>query len=344
VLRTGLPGRPLAGQIAIDVVLGALGTDMAGMAVEARAAYVAAVAASLVRVGRVPEAAQLADREGLALLQRVADRAPAATQSACYAVFAEVFLLCGRCSEGAVFARIAEDYADDADDASRFRALAVSGAAHALNGEFDQALRQMDAASSTDAGRRWTESSWPWVLAASVIAHRQGDAASIEAALASLATAGSKDVVARAVVKVCHLWLEGAREDFRELIVRARSVVHGVDRAVCPPFFVDLAASMECLALIQLGDPAAALRTIEGRRSPAGHSVCFGLLRAPETKPGEASWRAESSRRGRPTHPASGTGSELRPTWPGLHRAKWRRRTPGRTWPRAAASSRSQSR
>jgi len=281
VLRSSLPAQPTVSRSTIAVLLGSPRRELRGLPLPILAAYTAAVVWSLIRSGQASQAARLVDREGLELLKSGAVSAPPATESVCYSVMASAYLLTGRCSEGAYSAQIARDYAAEADDdACRFLALGLSAASLAVSGEFSTAAGLLGSARELGAAHGWGSGAWPLVLASVLIDYRRGDADGIQAALESLGGNGTRDVVDRAVLTIGGIWLHGARADYREMAAAARSATHGVGRRLFPPFFADLAASLECLALEQLGDPVSALKVIAGRPSPQGHSVCFELHRA----------------------------------------------------------------
>ncbi|WOQ16875.1 helix-turn-helix transcriptional regulator [Raineyella sp. W15-4] len=280
VLRGGLPGQPAAPRSAIDVILGTPPSDLGRLSPQDRAACVAALAWCLVQSGQASAAAELADRDGMPLLRRVAATAPADTQSACYAALAEAYLSIGRCRDSTDCARIALDYATESDDdAHRVRTLGLLAASLALNGEFAQADALRDRAEELGQAHDWP-GMWPVVLAAVLIDSRRTDAEGLEATLASLRSGDSDGVVERVVLRIGLSSLHAVREEYGEMLTATERVTHGADRRNCPPFLLDQATALQCLALVQLGDPAGALRAVADRQSPPEHSVCFELLRA----------------------------------------------------------------
>ncbi|WOQ16885.1 LuxR C-terminal-related transcriptional regulator [Raineyella sp. W15-4] len=281
VLRCGLPGQPAVPRSVIDVILGTPSGDLGRLRPQERAACVAALVWCLVQSGQAQAAADLADREGMPLLRRVAVTAPAQTQSACYAVLAEAYLSVGRCRDSTDCARIALDYATESgNDAHRFRTLGLLTASLVENGEFSAASDLLAVADDIGAGHDWGAEKWPLVLARVLINYRRGDPEGIQVALDSFEWSDSDDVVERAVSQIGLIWLHVAREEYRELLVVADKVVRGADRHCCPPFLRDQAVYMKALTLIHLGDPGAALRSLAGRRSQPEHPVCFELMLA----------------------------------------------------------------
>ncbi len=106
------------------------------MSAEAATNYTTALIWSLLYSGRAKDAADLADREGMLALHRVAATAPPCTNSASYSVLAETYLFNGRLRDSVACARFACDYAiEAADDGCLFRALGVLTAALAMNGD-----------------------------------------------------------------------------------------------------------------------------------------------------------------------------------------------------------------
>ena len=281
VLRSGLPGEPVPPRSAIDVILGTPPSDLGRLSTQERAVVVAARTWCLVRAGQAPAAAELADRDGMPLLRRVAGSAPALTQSACYAMLAEAYLAVGRCRDSTDCARIATDYATEADDdPGRFRTLGLLAASLVANGEFSTAEGSLSTANGIGARHDWRGEKWPMVFAQALTDHRRGDPESIQAILGSFGRSDSSDVVDRAVLQIGLIWLYAAREEYGKMVTATEQLVHGADRHCCPPFLLDQAIYMRGLTLTHLGEPGVALRSLAGRRSQPEHPVCFELLRA----------------------------------------------------------------
>ncbi|WP_036922425.1 helix-turn-helix transcriptional regulator [Propionicicella superfundia] len=279
VVRSGLPTRPRAPRAAVDVVLAA-GIDAAGpMAPRARAAFIAALVSALLHSGRAHGALQLAERRGMPALTGAAPDASAVLQSSGYAVMAEAFLLNGRLADAASCAGFAIDYAGD-DEAHRFRALSLLAASQALNGELASAAGVIGSARELDNGRSWSDAAWPLVMADLQTRFRRNDAEGMERLLDGFGRLARPAAVERVVAKVGTTWLHMVHEDYQRAIAAADGVVHGIDAKMCPPFLADLAVSMESLAMVHLGDPGAALKLVEHRTSPPGHTICFELQRA----------------------------------------------------------------
>lgn len=280
VLRSGLPGESSAPRWTVDVVLGARREDVRQLPRPLRAAYASALVRCLLQSGSARQAADSADREAIVLLHRAAGVGPAATQSACYCVLAEAYLAVGRIREAADCARIASDYASTSGDACRFRALGLSAACRAANGEFAAAAELLQAAEQIGATHHWVADKWPIASASIRVAHRRGDVEGVRSALETLDGDDSTDLLERVMAQSGLIWLHAAREDYRAMLVAAQLLTHGVDRHACPPLFLDQASALESRALVQLGDPAAALRAIAALTSPPDHAVCFELERA----------------------------------------------------------------
>lgn len=281
VLRSGLPGERPAPRWAVDAILGATSDEVRPLELTARATYATALANCQLQSGNAMRSAGLADREAMGLLQRVAGLVPATTQASCYSMLSKSFLMTGRVRDAADCARIARGYAlQSGDRASVLRTMGMLAACRALNGEFVDASHLLKSAGQMTVESRSGVEKWPMVFAEILVAHRAGDPARIEAALANLDDANSEDVLERLVAQAGLIWLHAVRNEFREVVTVAERLTHGVDRSVCPPLLLEHVFAMEGLALIQLGDPSGAQRVIEGRQSLPGHSVCFELVRA----------------------------------------------------------------
>lgn len=278
ILNSGLPHSPAVTRQSIDAVLGSSRETAGHLTPRSAVAYISALAWSLLRSGRAGDALHLADRRGLALLRLAAGEASAPSQSACYAVLSEVFLLNGRLTDAAACAASAVDYAET-QEAARFRGLSLQAASQALNGEFTAAARTMGSAREVDAGRGWSGASWPLALAAFQIGFRRNDSEGMQQILDSL-TVETSDVVARSVGLLGRILLSAVHEDFHQVIATAESLTRGTDRALAPPFLGDLGIQMSALAMVHLGDPGAALKLIEGRTSSPAHVICFELQSA----------------------------------------------------------------
>lgn len=283
ILLSRLPDQPPAPRSALDTVLGARPRVAGSMSAEAATGYTTALIWSMLHSGQAKEAADLADREGMLALHRVAGTAPPCTNSACYSVLAETYLFNGRLRDSVACARFARDYAiEAADDGCLFRALGVLTAALAMNGDINLAIEFANAARQLGATREWTtqQAAGPLLLGDVLIRARQADADGIEQTCAILDRVCRHDVVYRSVTRYCQAILQSVRKDFRQLVANTRLMAQGADARLCPPHLRDVAAALESLGCVHLGEPGAALTVLDGRISPPEHSVCFELLRA----------------------------------------------------------------
>lgn len=278
VLKSTLPTGARAPRWAVDSLVGA-GPDAGRTRIGTTPEFLAGLVWSLLRSGRPGDALRLADRRGSVALSRTAGEALPTTQSVCYSVLAEAFLLNGRLPDAAAAARSAADYAVTSDP-HRFRALALLAAALSVNGETASAAEAVGAARELGEERGWIAASWPMVLASAQIGFRRSDAAGMAQALDAFRLVPDPDAVERAVAKISLVKLHMVREDYHRAVAVAETLGKGVDAKLCPPLLADQAVSSEALALVQLGDPGGALRLLEGRVSPAAHTTCFELLRA----------------------------------------------------------------
>lgn len=283
ILLSRLPDQPPAPRSALDTVLGAGMWSAGSMSAEAATCYTTALIWSLLYSGRAKDAADLADREGMLALHRVAATAPPCTNSASYSVLAETYLFNGRLRDSVACARFACDYAAEvADDGCQFRAQGILSAALAMSGDIRQATEAADAALQLGVPHGWTthHSAGPLLLADVLIRARQADAAGIEQTCATLGRLFRNDPVYCSVTRYCNAVLQGIRQEYRQLVANARLMALSADAGLCPPYLRDLAAAMESIGHVHLGDPGAALTLLDGRTSPPEHSVCFELLRA----------------------------------------------------------------
>lgn len=253
------------------------------MSAEANARYTSALVWALSRCGRAKEGADIADREGMLALHRVAATAHPAAQSASYGALAEVYLFDGRLRDGVACARFAHDYAREAqDEAVEFRALSVLTAALALGGEISLAKDAIASARALGEPRGWTDepAAALFLLGEVLIRARSADAAGIAECCQALARVEGHDVVVRSITRFCNVILSSVVQDNRELVATARLLVQGADAAMCPPYLREMAISMESVGHIHLGAPGEALHLLADRTSPEEHSVCFELMRA----------------------------------------------------------------
>jgi len=199
----------------------------------------------------------------------------------CYAALSQAYSLNGRIQEGADCARVALDYAREAgDDACLCLGQRLLGLALALNGEFSEAARLSASATALGELHGWAADDWASAWTTVLNASRTGEVPAITACLDRLAGAGHGDALQRAIIHYGNAYVFTLREEYRSAIVELHAISHGVDRRSCPPFLVDMALALNAISLLQLGDQAAALRSVADRRSPPTHSVCFELIRA----------------------------------------------------------------
>lgn len=283
ILMSCLPGQAKAPRSAIDVVIGARIRPAAPQSAKASSTYNAALAWSWLHSGHPAEAVQLADRDIMSGLQRLARHAPASTVSAAYAILAEVYLLNGRLRDSVACGRFAKDYALEAADAGcQYRALGLLTSSLALSGETTAAAQAAAEAVALDGEQGWAQeqSSWPLLLGLVLVLARAGDAESVQEHCGTLAQSCGDDVVARAVSRYANVVLQTVRQDNQQIVAAARIIAQGSDASLTPPFLVDLALYMESIAHVHLGDPGTALAVIGNRVSPPDHAVCFELGKA----------------------------------------------------------------
>lgn len=283
LLGAGVPGSPKIARADLDTVVGASFRLVSELSPEGHAAYTAALIWARLHLGMYAEAVELADHGALVSFRRAAVSASPATQSACYSVLAELKLLSGQLREGSSHARIALEYALDAEcEPSRYRALGLLAGCLALNGEISTARETIETALEVGAANSWEISPrlWPLALADMVASARLFEAERLQKIVQKVTANPARGVVERTVARLGKAWMETLRQDYSSVVATLESIVRGTDATRCPPFLIDLALGMESLALVQLGDPGAAVAVTVGRVSPPEHSVCFELLRA----------------------------------------------------------------
>lgn len=279
VLRSDLPGQPRATRGDFDVVIGAGSVDLLRRGSPTSARFAAALCLSLARTGRLQQALPIAGRRALPLLGDAAGRASNPDQSEGYAAIGEVFLLSGALGDAASCARSAVDYAHG-EEAHAFRGLALLAAAQAMNGEFATAAGTIGAARELDRGRGWVHASWPLVLALAQVGFRREDTTDVEEALADLVLVPNAGLVERATCRLGSAWLAASLGDYHAVVAQSGALTLGVDAQQCPRFLLDLAFSIQALAMAQLAQPGEITRLIGRRTSPPGHPVCFELIQA----------------------------------------------------------------
>ena len=160
VLASVLPGQQQARRSDMDALLGADSEALTGLPPSTRIACMAGVVWARLHSGQHSSALAFIEKRVLAGLRNVAAEMTPSTQSTCYSIIAEFYLLNGYLAEGLHCAEQAFDYAIEARDIGcEFRALSLRSLGFSLNGEIAQAEPLAEAASALSAERGWVAGS-----------------------------------------------------------------------------------------------------------------------------------------------------------------------------------------
>lgn len=278
ILRSTLPGEARAPQWATDWVV-EVGLADPRIRADFGSPFLATAMCSLLRSGRPKDSLLLAQKCDLVEFAADLSTEQQAVKSVCYSAIAETFLLGGDLSYAAEAARRALVHSNG-QNSLRFRALTLLAATLGMSGEVRTAKEVLREAEEIGSDRDWNGRSWPMLLAQAQIGFWSSDAHRIETVLEAFETGADLDLVDRSVVKFARIRIHLIREEYRQVVAVAATIIRGVDARRVPPALLNQAFSSKALALIHLGDPGGALRVIEGLESPSAHTTCFEMLRA----------------------------------------------------------------
>ncbi len=282
VLASVLPGQQQARRSDMDALLGADSEALTGLPPSTRIACMAAVVWARLHSGQHSSALAFIEKRVLAGLRNVAAEMTPSTQSTCYSIIAECYLLNGYLAEGLHCAEQAFDYAIEARDIGcEFRALSLRSLGFSLNGEIAQAEPLAEAASALSAERGWVAGSSFCSLSSALIliGARRTDGEALRRIVAERADYCC-DPLERTITRLGHVIDLLLRAEFEQTVASARALTHSADATACSPFILDLAAGVEGMALIHLGEPARALSLVGRRRPLPGHAQCLAGVRA----------------------------------------------------------------
>ena len=184
VLTASMPGRPIVSRSALDAMLAIDIKKVPTLPAGSRRLIGAAVLRSRVYSAIAADTVDLADFEAFWLPRTGGDELPPGLRSLCHSAVAEAYMTSGLVRQATLQARLALDYADEADnDGCRYRALALLAGNLALNGEFSRALESSVRCGELDAEGRWPQNTaaLPLMLAQMMIAYARLDAVPLEA-------------------------------------------------------------------------------------------------------------------------------------------------------------------
>lgn len=281
VLTGSLPGRPPLRRSALDTVVSNVLDERSSLPPGPRALFLAARVRALLYSGSPTESLRTAQHAAFEVVRRAASVNPPNAQAAAYAALSESFLLNGLSRDGIVCARRAREYAiESQEDSAIAAAESLLSAGLAMNGEFDGADEARAEALAISHRRGWTRPTWATVLSGLHSLSRKRDMDALQGVLDAFGDPRAGDPVEQALIGYGRVVVFAARGDYRNSISSTQALLHGAALSETPPYFLQRAKAVSCLASIQLGDPATALATIADSVSLEGHTICYELLRA----------------------------------------------------------------
>jgi len=256
---------------------------VAGLSAGSRRLVGGAILRSRVYSALAEDSIDLADFEAVWLPRTSGDDLLPDVRSLCHAAVAEAYLTSGLVRQGTLQARLAGDYADEADnDACRYRALALLACSLALNGEFTRAEEASVRCGELEAANRWVQntSGLPLFLADMMIAYARLDADSLESLRGRFALVPGQGPIWIAFGQLATGWLCMLREDYDGALVAATGVSSGSDASLIPRLVTGFSAGLQGMALVHRGEPGRALNLLDGLDSLGDHALCFDLQRA----------------------------------------------------------------
>ena len=193
VLAASLPGRAVVPRSAVDAMLAIDITKVPSQPAGSRRLIGAAILRSRVYSALATDIVDLADVEAVWLPKTTADQLPLDLRSLCHAAVAEAYMTCGLVRQATHQARLACDYANEADnDACRYRALSLLACNLALNGEFARAEEASVRCGELDVEGRWPQNTaaLPVLLAEMMTAYARLDVEPLVALLERFAKVG----------------------------------------------------------------------------------------------------------------------------------------------------------
>jgi len=228
---------------------------------------------------------------GARALDDLSDDVPLRTRAICALILSEVCLSSSRCLECGQFASSAQQWGEEtADPLVVLQAVSLRAAGLAVEGRGWEAEEQIRAAhgllDGLDGGVRTTihdrpGRGWSLALAETLCRFRRQDGVALKAMEDELTAAEMRDRgTVRWLIRFCRTLRAILAADFDAVTARADQARRSVDLPPCPPLLRMSFVRYEALALIQTGDPGAALDLLDGWESSSDHAICFEAVRA----------------------------------------------------------------
>lgn len=244
------------------------------------ASTLAAIVAARARRDALSAGSDLIGRyfDGVHLL-RPATLSPGA-RSQLYASVSEYYSLIGKPQLGAHFGAEALLFADS--PAVRYRALSVSAAGHALNGELLIAERESTAAHALFAERGWDfhEKSILLLIADALVVESRLDHARLAAIADEMNAVQPGDPSVGYWAQIFRVLSHVLHHDFAEATAASWQIMHSSHRHHSQRLARDFLTGVRSDALVAQRDYAGALAVVARTVNPEGHGICFSTHRA----------------------------------------------------------------
>lgn len=244
------------------------------------AATLAAIVAARARRDALTAGSVLVARyfDGVHLI-RPATLSPGA-RSQLYSSVSEYCSLIGKPQIGAHFGAEALLFADTA--ALRYRALSVSAASHALNGEYLIAEDEATAAHALFAEHGWDprEKAQMLLTADALIAESRMDHARLDAIADEMTAAQRDDPYVDYWAQTFRVLSHLLRRDHAEATAASWQIMHSSRRQHSQRLARDFLTGVRSDVLLAQSDYAGAMAVVAQTSNPEGHGVCFSTNRA----------------------------------------------------------------
>lgn len=289
LLESDIDGRTSVDARDATAVMSADRHDVAEWVPLHQVCFATALARSLLYSGSVHEAVDVAV-DAVGALRALPDTSRTGLLVRCITELAGIQLLVGDARRCAELSRRALDHVEHFTDAHiQYRARCLLAAALAVNGEF---IAASEACESADLlGREVKDMNhggvmslkqrpWPRTVADLFLACRIGDDESLAAIDQAVPSTSPVAFIGNSIRELARGELDFLRRDYQSVVAVMENIIHGVLGDRYPPLILGRALELQALSFIQLGQPAEALRVLEGRVSLPRHSVCFEFIKA----------------------------------------------------------------
>ncbi|MFC7579852.1 LuxR C-terminal-related transcriptional regulator [Schaalia naturae] len=224
-------------------------------------------------------------------LDGLSEEVPLRTRAICALILSEVCLSSSRCLESGRFASRAQQWGEEAaDPLVVLHAVSLHAASLAVEGRGWEAEEQIRTARGLLGGLDGEVRTavhdrpgrgWSLALAETLCVFRRQDGTALKALEDELTAAEMRNRGAfRWLIRFCRTLRAILAADFDAVTALADQARRSVDLPPCPPLLRKSFVRYEALALVQTGDPGAALDLLDGRESSSDHAVCFETVRA----------------------------------------------------------------